>query len=43
MLEIFRRRKLFATSLKCEFGWQELGFLGHRLSNKGVSVDPHKA
>ena len=42
VLEIFRRRKLFAKSSKCEFGRQELGFLGHRLSRAGVSVDPRK-
>ena len=42
VLEIFRRRKLFVKSSKCEFGRQELGFLGHRLSQAGVSVDPRK-
>ena len=42
VLEIFRRRQLFAKSSKCEFGRQELGFLGHRLSHAGVSVDPRK-
>ena len=42
VLEIFRRRKLYAKSSKCEFGRQELGFLGHRLSAGGASVDPRK-
>ena len=42
VLEIFRRRKLYAKSSKCEFGRQELSFLGHRLSKDGVSVDPRK-
>ena len=42
VLEIFRRRQLYAKSSKCEFGRQELGFLGHRLSKEGVSVDPRK-
>ena len=42
VLEIFRRRKLYAKSSKCEFGRQELGFLGHRLSRAGVSVEPRK-
>jgi hypothetical protein len=39
VLEILRRRQLFAKSSKCEFGRQELG---HRLSLAGVSVDPRK-
>ena len=42
VLEIFRRRQLYAKSSRCEFGRQELGFLGHRLSKAGVSVDPRK-
>jgi hypothetical protein len=42
VLEIFRRRQLYAKSSKCEFGRTELGFLGHRLSRAGVSVDPRK-
>ena len=41
-LKIFRRRQLYAKSSKCEFGRQELGFLGHRLSAAGVSVDQRK-
>ena len=40
VLATLRRHKLFAKSSKCEFGRQELGFLGHRLSAAGVSVDP---
>jgi hypothetical protein len=40
--DIFRCRQLFAKSSKCEFGRRELGFLGHRLSKDGVSVDPRK-
>ena len=42
VLEIFRRRKLYCKLSKCEFGRKELGFLGHRLSAAGVSVDPRK-
>ncbi len=42
VLEIVRRRKLIAKSSKCEFGRPALGFLGHRLSKTGVSVDPRK-
>ena len=43
VLEIFRRRQLYAKSSKCEFGRQDLGFLGQRLAKEGVSVDPRKA
>ncbi len=42
VLEIFRHWLLFAKSSKCEFGRLELGFLGHRLSHAGVSVDQRK-
>ena len=42
VLETFRRHQLYAKSSKCEFGRRELGFLGHRLSKEGVSVDPRK-
>lgn len=42
VLEIFRRRKLYAKSSKCEFGWSELGFLGHSISADGVSMHPRK-
>jgi hypothetical protein len=42
VLETLRQHSLYAKSSKCEFGRQELGFLGHRLSADGVSVDPHK-
>ena len=39
---MFRRRQLCAKRSKCRFGRTELGFLGHRLSQAGVSVDPRK-
>ncbi len=42
VLEIFCQRKLFAKSSKCEFGRQELGFLGHRLSRASWLVNPRK-
>ena len=42
VLEIFLRRKLYAKSSKCEFGWSELGFLGHSISADGVSMHPRK-
>ena len=39
VLAILGERKLFAKALKCEFGRQELGFLGHRVSAEGIKVD----
>jgi hypothetical protein len=42
VLEILHRRKLYAKRFECEFGRQELSFLGHCLSKEGVSVDPHE-
>ena len=42
VLETLRQHGLYAKSSKCEFGRQELGFLRHRLSADGVSVDPRK-
>jgi hypothetical protein len=42
VFETFRRHQLYAKSSKSEFGRQELGFLGHRLSKAGVSVDQRK-
>ena len=34
--------KLFAKFNKCSFWKMEIGFLGHRVSEKGVAVDPEK-
>ena len=42
VLAILGERKLFAKEQKCEFGRQELGFLGHRVSAEGIKVDPRK-
>ena len=42
VLAALRRHGLYAKSSKCEFGREELGFLGHRLSRAGISVDPRK-
>jgi hypothetical protein len=39
LLENFCLRQLYSKSSKCEFGRQDLGFLGHSLSAEGVSVD----
>ena len=40
VLERLRDRKLFAKLSKCRFWKREIGFLGHRVSKQGVSVDP---
>jgi len=42
ILSILRRQKLFAKFKKCEFWLEEVEFLGHVISKKGVSVDPSK-
>ncbi|XP_033139445.1 uncharacterized protein LOC117131303 [Brassica rapa] len=42
VLERLRDRKLFAKLSKCRFWKSEIGFLGHRVSKEGVSVDPEK-
>ncbi len=42
VLAILRQEKLYVKASKCAFGREELGFLGHRISGAGVSVDPRK-
>ena len=44
VLAILGEQKLFFfwKAPKCEFGRQELGFLGHRVSAKGIKVDSRK-
>ena len=42
VLAILGERKLFAKAPKCEFGLQELGFLGHRVWAEGNKVDQRK-
>ena len=42
VLEIFRRRQLYAKSSRCEFGRREFGFRGDGLSAASVSEDPRK-
>ncbi|XP_042969085.1 uncharacterized protein LOC122301769 [Carya illinoinensis] len=38
-LETLREKKLYAKFKKCEFWLQEITFLGHVVSIKGISVD----
>jgi hypothetical protein len=42
VLEKLREHKLYAKFSKCEFWLREAAFLGHVLSEGGVSVDPRK-
>ncbi|KAE9315814.1 hypothetical protein PR003_g18892 [Phytophthora rubi] len=39
---VLRREKLFAHLAKCSFGHSQVAFLGHVVSQAGVSVDPRK-
>ncbi|KAJ4770480.1 polyprotein [Rhynchospora pubera] len=41
-LELFRRNQLYAKLNKCEFGANSLEYLGHVISEEGVSTDPKK-
>ncbi len=42
VLELLRAHSLHTKVSKCEFGMRELEFLGHIVSDRGVSVDPRK-
>lgn len=42
VLDKLREHKLFAKLSKCSFWQREIGFLGHVVSDKGVSVDQEK-
>ena len=42
VLEVLRRNQLFAKLSKCGFWLDRVAFLGHVLSEGGVSVDPEK-
>ena len=42
MLEKLRQNQLYAKFSKCKFWLEELAFLGHILTTKGVAVDPTK-
>ena len=41
-LEVLRKNKLYAKLSKCDFWMKEVLFLGHIISNDGVSIDPSK-
>ena len=42
MLQILREKKLYAKLSKCEFWMKEVKFLGHVVSQGGISVDSSK-
>jgi len=42
VLQVLKRKQLFAKLLKCEFWLWEVSFLGHVISKGGIAVDPSK-
>ncbi|GJY75955.1 putative reverse transcriptase domain-containing protein [Tanacetum coccineum] len=42
VLELLRKKKLYAKFSKCEFWLQEVHFLGHVVNQNGIHVDPSK-
>ncbi|CAJ2662268.1 unnamed protein product [Trifolium pratense] len=42
ILQVLKTHKLFANKKKCSFGQDEIEYLGHLISGRGVSADPKK-
>ena len=42
VLQLLEEKQLYAKRSKCSFGVQEVEYLGHIVSHKGVKVDPRK-
>ena len=42
VLETLRNERLYAKLRKCEFWLREVSFLGHRVSEEGIRVNPRK-
>jgi hypothetical protein len=42
VLQRLRDHQLYAKVSKCEFWINEMPFLGHVMSSKGIAVDPSK-
>ena len=42
VLEVLREHQLYGKFSKCEFWLEEVQFLGHVISTKGITVDPTK-
>lgn len=42
VLDILEEQELYIKGCKCNFGQQEVQYLGHIMSPTGVGVDPEK-
>ena len=42
MLELLKKKQLYAKLSKCEFWLKEVQFLGHIVNDQGIHVDPKK-
>ncbi|XP_019434727.1 PREDICTED: uncharacterized protein LOC109341305 [Lupinus angustifolius] len=42
VLQLMKENALFAKKLKCYFGVKKVKYLGHFISDQGVSIDPSK-
>ena len=42
LFDVLRKEELYAHRSKCKFGKYEVGFLGHTVSDKGLSMDKSK-
>nr|GEU94527.1 putative reverse transcriptase domain-containing protein [Tanacetum cinerariifolium] len=42
VLELLKKKRLYAKFSKCEFWLQEVHFLGHVINHNGIHVDPSK-
>ncbi|GAU42762.1 hypothetical protein TSUD_239250 [Trifolium subterraneum] len=42
VLQVLKEKKLYAKLSKCEFWLEEISFLGHVISSRGIAVDPAK-
>ena len=42
ILQIFRDNQLYAIVEKCEFDQPEMTFVGYRVSQAGIGIDPSK-
>lgn len=42
VLKVLREHKLNVKITKCEFSCRKLAFLGHIISDEGISPNPHK-